>query len=212
MKSKNVNRQNVDVPSYAYRVDGRWLPHPIAGHLALELCNTVAGWRLPQTDQGDYLRTFDDALVWAAEREALSREDVARLQHTADPRKADESLADLRLLRSEIYRLCTGQASSHDLTSFAGRTAHARRRGRLIMTGGRLQWAPLELTATSMADVVTFAAESLLSGEEAGRIRACPGDDCGWLFLNSSGRRRWCSMASCGNRAKARSYAERHQI
>nr|QZD57827.1 CGNR zinc finger domain-containing protein [Glycomyces sp. TRM65418] len=36
-----------------------------------------------------------------------------------------------------------------------------------------------------------------------GRIRACA--RCGWLFLDSSrgGRRRWCSMGTCGNREKA---------
>ncbi|HEX2214814.1 MAG TPA: CGNR zinc finger domain-containing protein, partial [Mycobacterium sp.] len=35
------------------------------------------------------------------------------------------------------------------------------------------------------------------------RIRTC--DRCGWLFLDSSrgGRRRWCSMSTCGNREKA---------
>jgi predicted RNA-binding Zn ribbon-like protein len=37
-------------------------------------------------------------------------------------------------------------------------------------------------------------------------IEQCEGDVCGWLFLDRSpaGRRRWCSMRDCGNRAKAR--------
>ena len=36
-------------------------------------------------------------------------------------------------------------------------------------------------------------------------------EDCGWLFLDTSrsGRRRWCSMQSCGNRAKARRFYAR---
>ncbi|MFF0433337.1 CGNR zinc finger domain-containing protein [Streptomyces sp. NPDC004327] len=29
-------------------------------------------------------------------------------------------------------------------------------------------------------------------------LRACPSPDCGWLFLDESGRRRWCSLATCG--------------
>lgn len=35
------------------------------------------------------------------------------------------------------------------------------------------------------------------------RVRTC--GRCGWLFLDSSrgGRRRWCSMSTCGNREKA---------
>jgi predicted RNA-binding Zn ribbon-like protein len=37
------------------------------------------------------------------------------------------------------------------------------------------------------------------------RLRICANDTCRWVFYDSSrtGRRRWCTMASCGNRAKA---------
>jgi predicted RNA-binding Zn ribbon-like protein len=38
-------------------------------------------------------------------------------------------------------------------------------------------------------------------------VRTCP--SCGWLFLDARGRRRWCSMATCGNRAKVRAHAAR---
>jgi predicted RNA-binding Zn ribbon-like protein len=42
------------------------------------------------------------------------------------------------------------------------------------------------------------------------RVTRCPGRRCGWLFVNASGRRRWCSMSSCGSREKARrAYARR---
>jgi predicted RNA-binding Zn ribbon-like protein len=42
------------------------------------------------------------------------------------------------------------------------------------------------------------------------RVTRCPGRRCGWLFVNESGRRRWCSMTSCGSREKARrAYARR---
>src|SRR5438094_835516 len=43
----------------------------------------------------------------------------------------------------------------------------------------------------------------------AAAVDACPSHDCGWLFTNPTGRRRWCSMALCGNRAKARRHAHR---
>jgi predicted RNA-binding Zn ribbon-like protein len=37
------------------------------------------------------------------------------------------------------------------------------------------------------------------------RLRACASETCRWIFYDDSrtGRRRWCDMASCGNRAKA---------
>jgi predicted RNA-binding Zn ribbon-like protein len=41
------------------------------------------------------------------------------------------------------------------------------------------------------------------------RLHRCPGRDCGWVFLDTSGRRRWCSMATCGSREKMRRMYER---
>jgi predicted RNA-binding Zn ribbon-like protein len=41
------------------------------------------------------------------------------------------------------------------------------------------------------------------------RLHRCPGRDCGWVFLDMSGRRRWCSMQTCGSRAKMRRMYER---
>ena len=43
------------------------------------------------------------------------------------------------------------------------------------------------------------------------RIRICANDTCQWLFYDESrtGQRRWCNMATCGNRAKARRHRER---
>ena len=58
---------------------------------------------------------------------------------------------------------------------------------------------------------VAWAAGELLTSGELDRVKACPGDECGWLFLDRSGRRRWCSMDSCGNRAKVRAHAARHR-
>jgi predicted RNA-binding Zn ribbon-like protein len=43
-----------------------------------------------------------------------------------------------------------------------------------------------------------------LADHDADRLRVCADDTCGWLFVDRSpaGRRRWCDMRTCGNRAK----------
>lgn len=43
------------------------------------------------------------------------------------------------------------------------------------------------------------------------RLKVCPADDCRWAFYDFSRNhsRTWCSMSSCGNRAKARAYRSR---
>ena len=44
-----------------------------------------------------------------------------------------------------------------------------------------------------------------VSGDRSDRLRICANPECRWAFFDSSrtGRRRWCDMATCGNRAKA---------
>ena len=44
------------------------------------------------------------------------------------------------------------------------------------------------------------------------RLKACRAEDCQWGYLDSAKNhsRAWCSMSSCGNRAKAHAYRERH--
>ena len=55
------------------------------------------------------------------------------------------------------------------------------------------------------------AARMLGSPAERGRVRICGSDTCSARFYDRSpaARRRWCSMALCGNQAKARRFRER---
>ncbi|WP_326551608.1 CGNR zinc finger domain-containing protein [Micromonospora sp. NBC_01813] len=43
------------------------------------------------------------------------------------------------------------------------------------------------------------AAGELLADARRHTVCACPGEHCGWLFLDQSGRRRFCSVATCGH-------------
>ena len=65
--------------------------------------------------------------------------------------------------------------------------------------------AGLELPVLAVA----WSAAGLLASPEVAKVSACPGVDCGWLFLDARGRRRWCDMAACGNRAKVAAHARR---
>ena len=62
-----------------------------------------------------------------------------------------------------------------------------------------------------LAAVARSAAEILVEGTQA-RLRICGNPVCGLFFSDNSRthRRRWCSMAICGNRHKVASFARRH--
>ena len=55
------------------------------------------------------------------------------------------------------------------------------------------------------------AAADLLADSKIGQVRGCEADDCLMLFLPAHPRRRWCSAARCGNRARVARYYERHK-
>jgi predicted RNA-binding Zn ribbon-like protein len=61
-----------------------------------------------------------------------------------------------------------------------------------------------------LAAIARSAAEILAEGSKA-RIRRCANPECELLFCDQSrtGRRRWCSMAICGNRQKVATFARR---
>ena len=71
--------------------------------------------------------------------------------------------------------------------------------------------APADAVRRALGAVALDAAHMLGTREEAARIRVCASETCSARFYDRSpaGRRRWCSMALCGNEAKARRHRER---
>ena len=95
-----------------------------------------------------------------------------------------------------------------DFAALKEALAQAPARRRLARSGGGYAWRiePLAPSAPHLlAPVLWSAADLLIEGAQAS-IRQCANDECLWLFLDASknATRRWCDMASCGNRAKAR--------
>ena len=63
----------------------------------------------------------------------------------------------------------------------------------------------------ALGRLVAIVAGAMADGTWS-RLKACQADPCGWAFYDHARNhsRRWCSMAVCGNRTKARSYRRRH--
>jgi predicted RNA-binding Zn ribbon-like protein len=75
----------------------------------------------------------------------------------------------------------------------------------------RWTWRPSARLTDFLLYPVLTAATDLLTSVSRGLVRQCEDARCGWLFLDRSNARtrRWCSMADCGNRNKARRYYRR---
>jgi predicted RNA-binding Zn ribbon-like protein len=78
-----------------------------------------------------------------------------------------------------------------------------------VSVGHRHEGDPIDDALARLAE--PLVAE--IAGGRPERLRICANDACRWVFFDASptGRRRWCSMASCGNRAKAARHRARHR-
>ncbi len=91
-------------------------------------------------------------------------------------------------------------ASARDIVNAAARLPPP---APAVADDGRLRWRADDPIAATLSLVARDALDLTFSPLLA-RVRQCAGTDCGALFVDASrpGRRRWCSMNTCGNRAK----------
>jgi predicted RNA-binding Zn ribbon-like protein len=187
-------------------VDGLLLPAAVAGHPALDYCNTRAGWNA--AEPREYLTSYDHLAVSAREAGLITAPAEERLRRTAtrDPAAASRALERALALRDALYASCTDPAAAEwdDVAAAAHRAATA---AVLVRGAGWVipESAGLDLPILAFAR----AAGDLLATTDLECVGVCPGKDCGWLFLDVRGRRRWCTMAVCGNREKARRHARK---
>lgn len=90
----------------------------------------------------------------------------------------------------------------------------ARRAGlgvRFRAEGGRLE-PQASAVDGALGRLLAVVAAAMLDGSWS-RLKACRAEDCRWVFFDHARNRSrtWCSMAVCGNRAKARAYRSRRR-
>src|SRR5687768_15374820 len=117
----------VRAATYAYEVDGVVLPVPVSGDVTLELCNTTAGWGGP--DRKEYLRGYDELVVWARESGLVEGGAAGRLRAEARGRPAAAAavLARALRLREAVYATALGGDAWGTIASEAERAARAAR-------------------------------------------------------------------------------------
>ncbi|MFJ9447635.1 BTAD domain-containing putative transcriptional regulator [Kitasatospora sp. NPDC101235] len=195
-------------PLYAVRVGEQWLPWSAGGHPALEFCNTYAGWGAAPADApspgSDWLRGYPTLAVWAGHHDLADEAVVEALLRRAAERPEESAavLADARAFRSALYACLT---DPQDGAAFGAVAAVVQEAGRsAVFTRGEDGLAYWRLRPASGLRLPLYAAAraaaELLADPRRFTLRRCPSSGCGWLFLDASGRRRWCSLATCGTR------------
>ena len=185
-------------------VTGKTLPR-LGGRLCLDFVNTVDP-RL-KAPREEFLVSYGRLLAWTEFAGILgraARRDLA-IAGERDPRVAKQIQRRALALREGLFALFSrgpgvqgGLQALNAEIRLTSAELHIEREGAAYA----LAW---DAGAKVLGPIVQSAIE-LLTSSDMGRVRVCAGDGCGWLFLDSSRthRRRWCSMAICGNRAKAK--------
>ncbi len=199
--------------SVRYERDGLVLPRAIGGSVALDLVNTLAGWDRPSgAPAHDYLLSYDHLVLWSASVGVMAEADVDSLRRAGrrDPVATDEVLHQTKQLRFSVHDVL----SRRDGAAKASALGDVQDLASRALAGARLRWEPPAALAFAEGvrrplDVLAWHCLLFLGTADATRARACDGRDCGWLFVDRTGRRRWCRMEWCGNRSKARAHARR---
>ena len=187
--------------------------HPfvlVAERLWLDFVNTdaVAGGT-------DALHDFDRFVRWLEAAEVLDAERAATMHRRAQqqPTGALAVLGDARRVRAVLRVMAErGVVSAEarldaliEINRVLGRSAGTRRVELYDDGTFARTFVPVgDAFAGLLIPVVESAADALILGELT-RVRRCADQRCGRVFQDETknGRRRWCDMATCGNRAKA---------
>jgi predicted RNA-binding Zn ribbon-like protein len=189
--------------------------------LCLDFTDTV-DWRTSDHPK-NLLNSYADLVNWSQRKGVIDVKESKKLLKLAETESAtaEKALEEAITLREAIYRIFSAvahgrKAGSNDVGILNQYLSKAMVKLEVQITEGgyRLGWCNEEL-ADKMLYPVAKSAGELLTSEHIGRVRECANEEegCGSMFLDysKSHSRRWCSMESCGNKAKLRTYYAKHR-
>jgi predicted RNA-binding Zn ribbon-like protein len=216
----------VEEPPVEHGEDGWAARHPFdlsGGALCLDFVNTLED--RPTERQIERIGSYADLLAFTRATASLPVDMIESLTEEARRQAAEVGAALARgiAVREAIFRLGAAltvglSAPPGDLEMMNRALAEALGHARLVRQpdhsgASHFGWGwvedPISLDAPLWPIVRSVA--DLLTSPMLPALRLCASDTCDWLFLDGSrnGSRRWCSMKTCGNRAKARRHYAR---
>ena len=188
---------------------------PVPLETAFDFLNTL---ELENDALVERLTDFDAAVDWLASH-GVVQDPVRFASAAAGARGRAAALAQLvttrTALRDVAHAVAHEDVPDADAIDEVNRAMRSHERIELVAAkdGCRLGHSHVgDLVDEVLARIAEPIVREIGEGHDD-RIRICASDTCRWLFYDESrsGRRRWCDMATCGNRAKARRHRERQK-
>jgi predicted RNA-binding Zn ribbon-like protein len=189
----------------------------IGGHLCVDFANTVYA----PTGSGDTLGGFDDVVAFLEAAGPVSGE-ARRLRTSAreNSRRGATAFARALALREMLRELLAtlaagGPVRRHWVGLVNGILRSDLGYPQLVAHDGGWSLAPVASGKDPLAALVPIARSAAELIQEGGGapVRKCANPKCVLYFYDASrtGKRRWCSMAVCGNRMKVAAHARRRR-
>jgi predicted RNA-binding Zn ribbon-like protein len=203
----------------------------IGGQLCLDFVNTVDGRssyaprsNLPSANNvlGDKLGNYFDLVEWSRHAGVITAAESRYLIEEGRRKATEVGTVFQRAiaLREALHRIfkamLTGRKPrSVDLDTVNDELQGARSHERLTRSGAGFTWewvGPAAALDRMLWSIAHSGAEYLTAGDLS-RLRECGGEECGWLFEDTSKNRsrQWCNMQDCGNLEKVRRFRARQR-
>jgi len=164
----------------------------------------------------DHIPTVDQALAFLLELD-LGHEADLRRQARREGRAWLVRIGDVRAALREVWDAqVEGRqptpTSLETLNRTLDRGPRVELRGTLAGVAVAHRHPDDDPTGEALARLAMPLVEAIAAGDTT-RFRICDNDACRWAFEDASraGRRRWCDMATCGNRDKVRRFRSRQR-
>lgn len=199
----------------------------VGGNLCLDFVNSIGG-RVPQGKKyssgynivNDKLKNFDDLIDWGKNSGAVIKPEAYELIKLKSKNQTEADIVFQRALelRESLFKIFGSiiegaKPQEGNIKVLNREYSIAGENQFLVYHSNKLEWKFSSESAqldNIIWKVVNSSAE-LLTSDLLNRVKICRGENCGWLFLDTTKNksRQWCDMKDCGNLAKVRRFREK---
>jgi predicted RNA-binding Zn ribbon-like protein len=185
----------------------------IGNNLSLDFVNTVGN--ISSANPTEKLNSLSDLIEWSKQGKLISNDEAIAIFTETEKNILESEKLFKRVLRFrksiyDIFRSIINreEISSKDLRVFNNELSRAMSKAEIFHHESELVWDWKNNSLERIPFLIARIAAQLLTSSDLEKLKCCSGENCGWLFCDTSKnkRRQWCDMRDCGNLAKAKRF------
>ncbi|OLN23618.1 RNA-binding protein [Domibacillus antri] len=180
----------------------------ISGNFSLDLVNTEL---VRRGQRHDLLLSEGDVLDWLhvmnEENSFLNEQLLLKVKERS--RQVLLSVLQMRaVLREQFEAIADGQPIPDEFIAFLEKRIEKSPFTYKLMNQ-KLISIPIGEAEDILLSFIAYDSLTLIGENKLTSLKRCSNQDCVLLFIDESGRRKWCSMKICGNRKKVARFQHR---